>query len=1017
MQKHLDLTRRRLRVFASESNLGGKFYTMHAPVKLNVYAAPDRITFAEALQGDYRPVEVGHQFGPLWSTHWVRVDIEIPEDWGGHEVHFLWDSSSEACIWQDGQPMQGLTGSSGGWAVWMIRGEYVLARPAQGGEKLTLYVEVACNGLFGTEGALRTPITIGLLRKAEIAVFDRQAWDLFWDFRVIADMAEELPANTPRGGQALFAANAMVNAINLDDRTTWSAARQIATEFYAARNGDGQHNLSAIGHAHIDTAWLWPLAETQRKCVRTFSTALRYMDDYPDYKFVCSQAQQYEWIKQMHPGLYAKIKARVAEGRFIPAGGSWVEPDCNIPSGEALVRQFLFGQRFFQQEFGITCHEFWEPDVFGYSAAVPQILQQAGIRYFLTQKLSWNQFNQLASHTFWWEGLDGSRVLVHFPPADTYNSMADVKEVLFNVSNFKDHEHSKESYLLFGFGDGGGGPSLPMLEQIARMSDVDGLPRVAIRSPEEFFSRCETDAHDLTTWVGELYFELHRGTYTTQALNKRYNRRSEFWLHDVEFLSAVASIKEGLSYPVDELRQLWKTVLTNQFHDILPGSSISAVYRDSTRDYQTVETRSAELRERALRALVGQTSQSVGNLCAVNTTGVPREEVMELPAGFPTTQAATNGKPLGIVHAPSYGYAVFEPQAEAKNPVHIVQTQEAILLENQFIRATFHPDGSLVSLYDERARQEAIQPGESANHFVIFDDVPNNNDAWDVDIFHLEKRYEVPDAHAMHIVEAGPLRAAIEFEYELSPHSHLKQTVLLTSVSPRLDFTNEVEWEEQHKFLKVEFPLNLRAQSATYEIQFGHLQRPTHFNTSWDMARFEVCAHKWADLGEPDFGVALLNDCKYGYSTQGNVMRLSLIRSPKSPDPQADMGHHEFRYALLPHAGSFQDAGVVAEGYRFNVPLQLLPVSAPTGEVSFFKVEPGSVILDTVKKAEDSDQLVVRLYEAHGSHSRARLSSNLPFNSVARCNLLEEQQEPLEWSDGGVELEFTPFQIMTLILK
>ncbi|MCX7669617.1 MAG: alpha-mannosidase, partial [Anaerolineae bacterium] len=335
------------------------------------YSAPDRIPFAQAMAGDYRPIEVGHRFGPAWSTHWCRVEIAIPPEWAGREVHLLWDASSEACVWQDGEPMQGLTGSNSGWAAepsQPLRSEYLLTRRALGGERMTLYVEVACNGLFGLSGHPEWLANMGLLRQAEIAVFDREAWDLLWDFQVVADMACELPVNTPRGGQALWAANAMVNLIDPHDRTTWPAAREVAARFLAARNGDGQHNLSAVGHAHIDTAWLWPIAETRRKCIRTFATAVRYMADYPDYRFACSQAQQYAWIKEMAPGLYERIRAQVAAGRFIPAGGTWVEMDCNIPAGESLLRQFLYGQRFFRQELGITCRELWLPDVFGYSA-------------------------------------------------------------------------------------------------------------------------------------------------------------------------------------------------------------------------------------------------------------------------------------------------------------------------------------------------------------------------------------------------------------------------------------------------------------------------------------------------------------------------------------------------------------------------------------------------------------------------------------------------------------------------
>lgn len=1021
MQKHPELTLQRIQLFTSDSRLAGKIYTDRAPVNLSVYHAPGRITYQEAMQGEYRPTQVGMQFGPFWSTHWFRVEINIPTGWRGKEVHFLWDSSSEAQIWRDGEPLQGLSGSTSLVTPGAIRPEFPLTRSAVGGETIVLYVEMAVNNLFGL-GVRADPTRleqVGILRQAEIAVFDREAWDLFWDFKVIADMAHTLPLTSPRGAQALFTANKMVDLIDLEDRRTWPAARDCAREFFAAKNGDGQLNLSAIGHAHIDTAWLWPLAETRRKCYRTFSTAVRMMDEYPEYIFVCSQAQQLEWIKEMNPGLYEKIKEKVKAGQFVPAGGSWVEPDCNLPSGESLVRQFLFGQRFFRREFGITCEEFWEPDVFGYSAALPQILRQVGMKHFLTIKLSWNQFNKLPSHTFWWEGLDGSRVLTHFPPADTYNSLADVKEVYYSMTNYKDLDRSREAYLLFGFGDGGGGPTRAMVEQVLRMRDVDGLPRVEMRAPAQFFERLARNSKDLTTWVGELYFELHRGTYTTQANNKKYNRLSEFLLHDVEFLSAVARAVKGAAYPKDELDRLWKLVLTSQFHDIIPGSSINEVYQDSNKHYQEVLGTGTTLRNEALISLLGMPAGQSEQVCAVNTTGFERREVVELPEGAQAVQVSAGGRPLGVASAPSYGYAVFTPDTTTGQRVEISESGSDFVLENQYIRAVFNRNGGLTSLFDKRVGRESIEPGKTGNHFVLFDDKPNNWDAWDVDIFHLDKRFEIDRAVSAQVVERGPLRVALSFTYQLSPNSTLAQTVTLDALSPRLDFNTEVEWHEQEKFLKVEFPLNVRAAAATYETQFGHLQRPTHFNTSWDMARFEVVAHRWADLSNAEFGVALLNDSKYGYATHGNVMRLSLLRAPTAPDPEADRGRHIFRYALLPHAGPPQTAGVIEEGYRFNMPLHLFPYDGAPESRSFFSVSNPAVIIDTIKKAEDSDDIVVRLYEARGTHGSACLLASLPFKSAKRCNLLEDDIEgsQVAWNVDGLPFSFRPFEIITFKLS
>ena len=1016
MQKHAELTRQRLQQFAGSQGLRGLLYPRRAPVALQVFAAPDRIPYSEAVQGDYRPAQLGQVFGPNWATHWFRIEIDVPSDWAGQEVHFLWDSSSEAEVWIDGHPVQGLTGTEWAWgsgSETALRPAYRLTKSAAGGEHLTLYVEMACNRLFGIEGGLRF-----ILKQAEIAAFDRDAWDLLWDFKVIADMAVELPENSPRAGQALQAGNNIVNAVRLDDRATWAEGRRIAAAFYSAHNGDGQHNLSAVGYAHLDTAWLWPLAETHRKAVRTFTNTLRLMEDYPDYKFVSAQAVHLDWMKTEHPDLYRQLKERVLSGQLIVAGGVWVEPDCNIPSGESLVRQFLYGQRFYRQEFGITCSEFWNPDVFGYSAALPQIIRGAGARYFLTQKLSWNQFNKPASHTFLWEGLDGSQVLTHFPPADTYNSMANVHDILKSSQLFKEHDRSNDSMLVYGYGDGGGGPTPEMLEQLARMEDVDGLPRVAKRSVSDFFARCEAGIQDPVTWVGELYLEYHRATYTTQARNKRDNRRSEFLLRDAEFLFALASHLSAADYPAAELERLWKLVLLNQFHDILPGSSINEVYQDSARDYAEILSSGADLRQQALGLLFA--AGPVEELIAVNTLSEPRTEVVELPTGESALQRSAQGAPLAVVSAPAMGYAVVDPAIQPPVPVTLGETEAGFVFENAFLRAAFQRDGHLTSLFDKNAGREAVAAGSLANHFVFFDDRPINFDAWDVDIFHLEKRDEVAGAHTVRLLEAGPLRAALEFEYALAPNSWLKQVVSLTALSARLEFATEVEWQERRRFLKVEFPLEIHAEQAAYEMQYGHVLRPTHYNTSWDMARFEVCGHKWADLAEPGFGVALLSDSKYGFATQRNVLRLSLLRGPLSPDPQADLGRHRFRYALLPHAGDFRAAGVVAEGYRFNEPLLLQPASARPGQPasqSFFQVDQPNVVIDAVKKAEDSEDWIVRLYESHGARCRLRLTSPLPFQSAVRCNLLEEEEISLPWENGGLSLDVLPFKIITLKLK
>ncbi len=1008
MLKHLDLTKERLQAFGAADKLRGRLYSARSPVKLAVYAAPGRISHQEAMSGKYEPLEVGAKLGPLWATHWVRVEIEIPEVWNGREVHLLWDSTSEACVWQDGVPRQGLTGSQGAHAHGNeppIRPEYILSRSATGGQELTLYIEVACNHLFGIMGSASTADLTGLVRRAEIATFEREAWDLLCDYKVISEMAQHLPAGNPRAGQALYAANQIINVCDLADRKTWSQARRIAQEFLSSTNGANQHNLSAVGHAHIDSAWLWPRAETKRKCYRTFATVCRYADDYPEYKFAWPQAAQYEWMKEEQPELWKELCAKVEAGQIVPTGGSWVEPDCNIPNGESLVRQFLYGQSLFEREFGKRCRVFWNPDVFGYSGQLPQIMRSCGIDYFLTQKLSWNQFNKLPSHTFLWEGIDGSQVLTHFPPADTYNAVATVEQVVHNVTNFKDLERANESYMLFGYGDGGGGPTPEMLERIRRMNDLEGLPRVQIRDPESFFERCAADIKNPLVWVGELYFELHRGTYTTHALNKRYNRLCENLLHDAELFSAFNAITNGAEYPREGLDEAWKLVLFNQFHDILPGSSITEVYRDSTEDYQHVENRSRQMLRESLGALAPE-GEDAGRVAVFNSLGMARREVV------------TIGDAPAVVQAPSIGYAIQQPHRNVERPVSLRETADGFVLENANLRATIRRDGGLTSLILLPEGREAIEPGRTANQLVFYNDQPNRWEAWDVDVFHLEQRQEMPTAASCRIVEQNDLRIAVEFDYALSEQSHLKQIVRLDALSRWIEFDCSVCWYESRRFLKVEFPINVRSDMATYEVQFGHLRRPTHFNQSWDMARFEVCAQRWADLGEPDFGVALLNDCKYGYATHGNVMRLSLLRSPKSPDPEADMGdHHRFRYALMPHAGSIQSAGVVAAGQRFNMPLSIHPTAAEPASISWLQVDQPAMVIDTVKRSEDGKDLIVRLYEAHGTRGICRMTSALALAGASLCNALEEELAEVAVTGNRLDLHFAPFKVMTLRLR
>ena len=987
MLRHPRYTRDRLRQTADR--LRALVYPeTRLPDVLRISPRVDRISVEEARELDFEPVELGRQLGPLWATYWFQIEATVPRQWAGRRVDLLWVTGSESTLWIDGRSVQGLnTGSQG------ERPDAVLAESAAPGQRFDLLVEVACNGKFGSLPRPHPALEPVVLDRCKIALFDEEAWNLWLEF----SMLRELEAEHERGlepawaGRLLSELNRFCNVWDAGDRSTWGPAREILAGLLANRNGTWAHELSAIGHAHLDTAWLWPLAETYRKCVRTFSSQARYMDMYPEFRFACSQAQQYAWVKARNPDLYARIRERVERGQWIPVGGTWVEPDCNLPSGEALVRQFLLGQRFFERELGRRCREFWQPDVFGYNGQLPQLMRGAGIARFLTQKLSWNRFNPPPHHTFRWQGIDGSEVVAHFPPADTYNAEASVADLARNARNFKDHARSRESLMLFGWGDGGGGPTPKMIETLLRARDLQGLPRTAMRTSDEFFERLEAENADLPTIVGELYFEYHRGTYTSQARTKRANRRSEQLLHDVEFLAAAAHKLNGAPYPAVEIEGLWQRLCLNAFHDILPGSSIGLVYEDAERDYAWILSEGERLKAAALDAL-----SSGDGPTPVNTIAADRSEIVEAPGGE-----------LSWVECPGYGVGRI---GSTPDSVTATDDGERIVLENGALRATLLRGGELLSLIEKESGREAL--AEAGNRLELYDDRPTAFDAWDIDPFHLETGTVCAPADSVFLTRPGPLRAEVVFDRTIGAASSLRQTVRLDAGARRLEFHNEIDWHEEHRLLKVAFPTVVRSESATYEMQFGVVERPTHYSTSHDLARFEVPGHRFADLSEHGFGVALLSGATYGWSTYGGTMRMSLLRAPTSPDPEADRGRHAISYAIMPHAGGWREAGVVAEAHRFNVPVVWAPGGLAVG--SFIAVDDANLVLDTVKRAEDSDAVVLRLYESHGASGSARVRLGFPFEAARFCNLLEDDLGTARVAAGAIEVPYRPFEIVSL---
>jgi len=996
------------------------------------------IPATEAFGAEYRPFPVGNSWGPPWDTTWFRLRGAIPTEWSGREVALgfgIGNAGStgfgaEALLWRDGRPVQGLSPN---------HREHILTVSAAGGEEMELFVEAAANppSPFGANPwPLLLPEPGGAplftLQQADLHVRDRE-FDQFWhSFRVLVELMTELPAGEPRAFRLRAGLERACNLLALPDVSeTWRAALPILEELLAERPAPGGHTVSIVGHAHLDTAWLWPLRETIRKCARTFSTVLELMDRFPEYRFVVSQAQHLAWMRDHYPDLWERMLGRIAEGRLEPTGSMWVEPDCNIPSGESLVRQIVYGKRFYLEEFGIETNDVWLPDVFGYSAALPQIMRESGVRWFLTQKLSWNQYNVLPHHSFLWEGIDGSRVFTHFPPADTYAGNVSVRELRFGIENFKDHDRATRSLYLFGWGDGGGGPTSEMLESARRLADTEGVPRLRMEGPRRFFTEAESEIRDPAVWAGELYLESHRGTYTTQAATKLGNRRAELALRDAELWSALAP---GSHYPRDVLERLWKVLLLHQFHDIIPGSGIHWVYDDTARDHERVLSETTGLIDDALARLVDgvDTTGLVLPVVVFNSLSHARTELISVDApgevtavtsaagGTDLVQRDDEGRILFEATVPACGYQVYDLVTAAPSASRPMRADPRSL-ENEYLRVELDDHGLVSSLIDTSAQRQILAPGARGNVFQIHPDYPNFFDAWDIDRFAFDQVIDIDEVDSIDLVETGPLRSGIRVTRRFGD-SRITQVMRLARGSRSVDFDTEVEWRETNRLLKVAFPVDVRSFRATYEIQYGHVERPTHANTSWDVARFEVCAHKWADLSEPGYGVALLNDCKYGYDIADNVLRLSLLRAPTWPDPVADRGHHRFTYRLLPHAGDLRAGGVIDAGYDLNVPLRAVAASPHAGDrarhASMLSVDAPNAVVEVVKRADDdTGALVVRLYEAWGQRGPVSLRAPWNVRRATRTDLLERPVDEASVDGAVVSIPLAPFQIVTLALE
>ncbi|XP_076033837.1 alpha-mannosidase 2C1-like [Oratosquilla oratoria] len=1016
-------------------NLVGRLYPHSKNVELSHWALPggegawQEWTFDQVITQDFTPTEIGKEFGPTWTTHWFKLTFEIPEEWKGKEVRIRWNSDSESTVWShDGKVLQGLSTGDGA----QRRGDYLLTSSYEGNKgKQVFYIEMAANKLFGGADGDNTnppnPDKMFTLSKAEIAVMDKLVYKLTRDLEMLYQISEALEKD-PLGHQAMYTANHMVNLIIKGDD---SGASAVADTFWSKGNGERAHKIAAIGNCHIDSAWLWPYSETKRKAARSYSAQLKLMEDYPEHIFVASQAQQWAWVKEYYPELFERIKHKVAEGKFLPVGTTWTEMDGNIPSGESFIRQFVYGQKFYQKELGYTCKEFWLPDTFGYSAQIPALMQHVGLTRFLTQKMSWSMVNKFPHNNFTWEGIDGSSVLAHFPPGDSYNMFFNVDELLRTVKNMKDKGRVSTSAFLFGYGDGGGGPTQNMLERFRRLKDVDGLPKVNMVTPNEMFEQLETEQHNMCHWAGELYLELHNGTYTSQAAMKQLCRSAEFRLRDAEFVlaGAVATLGSAasslLQTSLASLDPAWKKVLLNQFHDVLPGSSIGIVYPQAEALYREALEAADSVWDESIKALLGTYVSETGSEKAVegevlfNSLQWPRLEVIKVPGKDGKTEEEM------LVEAPPFGFGVIN-SVEPTHKVTVEESDDMFILDNGLIKAKITKSGlvaSLVVIGDERdifRKEDGTQL--YGNQMTIYDDEPLYWDAWDVMDYHLETPRVLNDKvdstiTPVTVVKDTGLVARLRYKIAISDDSSITQDIELTAESPYLTFHTSVSWYESHKILKTVMETNILTRNASYEIQFGILERPTHMNTSWDSARYEVCGHKWADLSEPDWGLAVLNDSKYGWMGRGNKLSLSLLRSPKAPDAECDMRDHTFKYALLPHLDTLQKAGVVQRGYEFNNALRIARVPEAQVKVrSLISVEGDGIVLHTVKPTDDaSGDLLLRVFECHGCKSKARLNLEMMASGVFASNGMEDKDKAIPFTANSnhthFDISLTPFAI------
>ncbi len=1001
------------------------FYQPLQPVEWSGFTTPDQLTPDQASQHALQSFPPGTAWGAKWEYGWFHTAFQLPAQAAGKRIALRPDVGGEGVVFVNQKTagardrehkeitlsMQGVSGTR--YDVWVE--SYAGHGPSpEGGGPVS----------YGTESVPEpgpTQVTVG---SSSFGIWHEQVYQLWIDVKTLYEIRNGMDENSLRVSEIDEGLRKFTLLVDFEIPQeqmldSMLQARQALKPLLDCTNGSSAPLLYTFGHAHLDVAWLWPLAETERKIGRTTSSQLALMREYPEYRYLQSQPHLLCMLRQRYPDLYEQVKAASETGQYITEGGMWVEADTNLAGGESLIRQFMVGKRFFQEEFGTDSQLLWLPDVFGYSGALPQILSGCGIKYFATSKIFWtyNGGDPFPYNLFTWEGIDGSTVLAHI--FNDYGSETR-PEALNRRWNERVQKDGLSSLIVaFGHGDGGGGPTRDHLEFLRRARNLEGTPRTRMASPIDFFKDAEAKGIPSARYVGELYFQAHRGTYTSQARTKKNTRKVEFALREAEFWGAAAAGMGKFQFPRQPMLDNWQTVLLLQFHDILPGSSIRRVYQEAEAMHSGVIRSAQEIASAAKQSM----GSKENGITIFNSLSWDRKTLVELPAT--TSVVDASGKPLPLqniagttfaeVKVPSCGWTTVYPQPGAPQADSSAAVLHASVnrLENEFLRLELNPSGEITSIFDKQANRE-IAAGP-CNSFKLYKDVPGWFDAWDIDSMYEDCPLPIDPQAKIELIAEGPLVAVLRLTRKIN-NSTLQQEISLRRGSRVVEFDTRIDWQESHKLLKVAFPVNLHANEALHEIQFGHIARPNHRSRPFDANRFEVSNHKWSALVEANHGFAILNDSKYGLNVLDNSLNLTLLKSALSPDMTADKGQQSFKYAVYAWNGSIADSQLVENAYELNCPATFQAGDA--GEKSLFRVDQSNVIIETVKPAEDgSGGIIMRLYESLRTGTQVELSTSLPLLSIQQTDMLENPLHELVVTDGHVQLSFRPFEVKTLRLQ